>query len=567
MMFLRPNHVEPGADQSRRGTILVGIVVAVMVTAAALVTVAVSGRREQDIMVRRFESMQAFYAQEAAAQIAVRELIAQQDDDGDGIIGEIASGTLASGIGVGSSKAAADATASGAVWTVQPRGSSGVATRAGSIDVSVINYVPGLYVECFTLGTAPANVNSVAWDATPTAVGIVPNVNVTAASGTAMWRDGPIANYALRFRGIITIPTAGSWTFTSRSDDGSVLWINGVKIVDNEHIGFYTNRSGVVTLPAGSAFFDLKYFNVSGAGGMSMRWSGPGVATSLIPATVFSCDPRLAVPPVAGTTSLSLAGAALDGYQSMIGAYGGSNITSDFAVQTNATGASAFNVTVGTLAGNALCGVGGVPSTVITTGSGGSISGAIAAATSSVANIWQAGALNAVATSGALAVTGITTLSSDARYSSITLNTLNAKIIVSGHRVIQVDGAFTIGSNGVVELDANSSLQLYMTAGNLAISSTAQVNANTADPKRVQVFFTSAGRSMTMANSAVFHGYVFNPGGGLTITGGSTPAPTFFGVYHGTTISTTSTALFRADASFGSTTASTNLLTTWRQTQ
>ena len=90
---------------------------------------------------------------------------------------------------------------------------------------------------------------------------------------------------------------------------------------------------------------------------------------------------------------------------------------------------------------------------------------------------------------------------------------------------------------------------------------------NTADPTRLHVFFTAASLSMTMAGSATFHGSVFNPGGGLTMTGGSTPAPTFFGVFHGTTMSTTSTALFRADASFGSTTSNTNLLGNWRQTQ
>ena len=175
--------------------------------------------------------------------------------------------------------------------------------------------------------------------------------------------------------------------------------------------------------------------------------------------------------------------------------------------------------------------------------------------------------MGSVVSSGSLNVTGTTTWSSDVRYSNITLNTLNARIIVSGHRVIQCDGFFTIGSNCTIQLNANSSLRLYMTGGNLWITGTSQVNANTADPTRLHIYFDVPGWPVSMQNSAVFHGSIFNPGGSLTITGGSTPAPTFFGVYHGTTITTTSTALFRADASFGSTIASTNLLTTWRQTQ
>lgn len=540
-----------------------GILVGLMLLASALVAVAISGRREQDLTMRRMESMRAAYAEESAAQIAVRELINQQDDDGDGIVGEVAAGVLASGIIIGSSKASAAADASGAVWTVQPQGSNGLSTKGASLNLSVTNYVPGLYVEGFTLGAAPANVAAVNWAATPTATAVLPNVNLPALG----WVGGPTSNYALRFRGIITIPAAGTWTFSTTSDDGSVLWINGVQVVDNDGSHAAQTRSGNITLPAGSAFFDLKYFNGSAGGQLTASWSGPTVAsTTVIPATAFTCEPFLAVPPVAGTTSLSLAGAMLDGYFSKSGAYGGSNITSAFSVQTNATTAGAINVTVGTLSANALCGVGGTPSTAITSGSGGTISGTRTAATSRVGVFYQYSPLT-VATSGALSVTGTTTISADTRYSSITVNTLNARLVISGHRVVQVDGAVTIGSNCTIELDPDSSLRLYITGGNLALSGTSQVNANTADPTRLQVFFTTTARAMTMATSAVFHGYVFNPGGGLTITGGSTPAPTFFGAYHGTTISTTSTALFRADASFGSTTASTNLLSSWRQTQ
>jgi hypothetical protein len=559
--------VPPPPSPDRRGTVLVGILVGLMLLASALVAVAISGRREQDLTLRRMESMRAAYAEEAGAQIAVRELITQQDDDGDGIIGEVAAGNLASGIIIGTSRAAADASASGSTWTILPQGSNGLATRAGSINLGVTNYVPGLYVECFQLGSAPTTVGGITWTNTPTAVGIVPNVLTAVSSGTPMWVGGPTNNYALRFRGTITIPTAGSWTFSTTSNDGSVLWINGVQVVDNDGVHAWQTRSGSITLPAGTAFFDLRYFNLSADGSVSVSWSGPGVATQTIPATAFTCDPFRAVPPVAGTTSMSLAGATLNGYFSKSGAYGGANITSNFSVQTNATTMSAINVTNGTLSANALCGIGGTPSIVITTGAGGSISGTSLAATSRVAIIGLTPPLNTLATSGVLSVTGTTTIASDVRYSSVTLNTLNAKIVVSGHRVMQCDGNLTIGSNCSIELEANSSLRLYITSGNLAISGTAQVNANTADPTRFRIFFTAMGRTMTMTGSAVFHGYVFNRDGGLTITGGSTPAPTFFGVYHGTTISTTSTALFRADASFGSTTASTNLLTTWRQTQ
>jgi hypothetical protein len=251
----------------------------------------------------------------------------------------------------------------------------------------VTNYVPGLYVECFQLGSAPTTVGGITWTNTPTAVGIVPNVNVSIASGVPMWTGGPTSNYALRFRGIITIPTAGTWTFSTTSDDGSMLWINGVQVVNNDGVHTSQTRSGNITLPAGAAFFDLRYFNVSTTGSVTVRWTPPSQPSAVIPATAFTCEPMLAVPPVAGTTSLSLAGNTLDGYFSKSGAYGGANITSNFSVQTNATGASAINVSVGALSANALCGVGGTPATAITTSSGGTISGTRTAATTQVAVI------------------------------------------------------------------------------------------------------------------------------------------------------------------------------------
>ncbi len=557
-----------GGSPVRGGTVLVGIVVAVMVVAAGIVVVAIAGRREQDSMIRRFEAMRAFYAQEAAVQIAVREVLRQQDDDGDGVIGTVAGGVISSGITIGASKGATGLTVSGGDTTLEAQGANGIATRTSAVTLTTANYVPGLYAECFLTASNPTSVNDITWTGTPAMVSVVPNVNMSVPNATAMWQGGPHTNYAIRFRGTVDIPSAGTWTFYNESGDGSVLWVNGTQVVDNDGNHSTQVRSGDIVLPAGPAAIDLKYYTRNASDTIILSWSGPTVASqTVIPPSALTCDPVLAVPPVVGHTSLSLAGATLDGYSSKSGAYGGSNITSGFSVQTNATAASAMNVTVGTLASNALCGVGGTPNTVITTGSGGSISGSKAAATSGVALFWQTPPLESLLVEAGISPVGTLTITSDRRLAFVNLTTANAKMVISGHRVMQVDGGFTIGSNCTIELNADSSLRLYMTGGTLALSSTAQVNANTADPTRFHVFFTSSGLSMTMANSAAFHGYAFNPGGGLAITGGSTPAPTFFGAFHGTTVSTSSTALIRADAAFGSTSAATTVLAAWRQTR
>ncbi len=553
---------------ARRGTILVGILVGLMLMAAALVTVAISGRREQDVTLRRMESMRAAYAEEAAAQIALREYFTQQDDDGDGVAGTVGGGVLASGITIGSSKGAATITSSASGWTIQPTGSNGLSTRGSSMAITSSNYVPGLYAECYTLGSAPSSVASVDWTVTPTRVAIVPNVNMSVASGASMWAGGPSSNYAIRFRGTVSIPAAGTWTFSTTSADGSILWINGTQVVNNDGNHAATTQSGTITLSAGNASFDLKYYTRNAADTVIASWSGPTVAsTTVIPPAAFTCDPVLDVPPVV-FTSLNANGLTIDGYASKSGAYGGSNITSNVVAKVNASWAGAMNASNGSVFScNAQCGVGGTPSTAITNDGTSTISGTRTASTMDIGLMWMQPPLSATASSGALTVTASTTLSADARYSSITVDTANARLIISGHRIIQCDGAFTVGNNCTVELlNANSSLRLYMNGGNVTLQGTSQTNANTQDPTRMQIIFTASG-GMNMYHSAVFHGYVLNPTGNLAITSGLTPKPTFYGAFHGSDLSTWQTGIFHADASFGSSTANTNTIAGWRQTQ
>jgi hypothetical protein len=556
-----------GSSPVRGGTILVGIVVAVMVIAAGIVLVAIAGRREQDSMIRRFESMRAFYAQEAAVQIAVREMLRQQDDDGDGVAGTIASGVLASGITIGASKLAAGLVSAGGVDTITAQGSNGLAVRSTSVTLTTTNYVPGVYAECFLTGANPTSVNDITWTGTPSRVSIVPNINMSVPNATAMWQGGPHTNYAIRFRGTVNIPSAGTWTFYTESADGSVLWVNGTQVVDNDGNHSSQVRSGNIVLAAGPASIDLKYYTRNASDTIVLSWSGPTVASqTVIPPSAFTCDPLRDVPPVAAG-SMTVNGVTIDGYRSKSGPYGGSNITSQFVTKVSEGWAGALAATnAASLSCNAECGVGSASSTAISVDGTSSISGTRTASSVDIARIWMQPPLSAVASSGALNVTGTTTLSSDARYSSITANTLNARIVVSGHRVIRCDGAVAIGSNCTIEIDTNSSLRLYMTGGTITLEGTSQVNANTQDPTRMHVIFTGSNNNFTMLHSAVFHGCVLNPNGDMYQTLGLTPKPTFHGAINVRHLSTWQTGIIRADASFGSTSAGTTVISAWRQT-
>lgn len=81
--------------------------------------------------------------------------------------------------------------------------------------------------------------------------------------------------YALEWTGFIRIPAHGKYTFELGSDDGSVLWIAGIKIVDNDGLHGFGLKSGAVTLAAGAYPFKLGFFEAGGADRITLAVRGP----------------------------------------------------------------------------------------------------------------------------------------------------------------------------------------------------------------------------------------------------------------------------------------------------
>ncbi|MBL0744243.1 fibronectin type III domain-containing protein [Chryseolinea lacunae] len=127
--------------------------------------------------------------------------------------------------------------------------------------------------------TTLANINSL----TPTSTGTSTGFDLTPRK-----RD---ANIAFKWVGKIKIATTGNYTFFTTSDDGSVLFIDGVQRVANDFNQGMTERSGVVNnLTAGVHDIVVSYRNGTGGFGLEVRYQGPGVAKQLIPSTVLADD-------------------------------------------------------------------------------------------------------------------------------------------------------------------------------------------------------------------------------------------------------------------------------------
>ena len=81
--------IRPQARQRRRGVAAVTMVVVLVMLEIMVIGMVLSGGRDHDLTVQRMNSVLAFYAAEAGMNMAVREMMINFDDDGDGTVGSI----------------------------------------------------------------------------------------------------------------------------------------------------------------------------------------------------------------------------------------------------------------------------------------------------------------------------------------------------------------------------------------------------------------------------------------------------------------------------------------------
>ena len=73
----------------RRGMAAIATVVLLLILDLIIIRIVIGGARDHDLTVRRLETIQAFYAAEAGMNMAIREMMNDTDEDGDGAIGTI----------------------------------------------------------------------------------------------------------------------------------------------------------------------------------------------------------------------------------------------------------------------------------------------------------------------------------------------------------------------------------------------------------------------------------------------------------------------------------------------
>ncbi len=105
------------------------------------------------------------------------------------------------------------------------------------------------------------------------------------------------SSYAVGVQGYILIPTTGVYTFSLNSKDGSRLFIDGVRVLDNDGVHPLRARSGSVRLERGLHILDCNYFTTTAQPGLTLSVRGMGLGDMVVPASMLyhSLTPRVPI--------------------------------------------------------------------------------------------------------------------------------------------------------------------------------------------------------------------------------------------------------------------------------
>ena len=103
--------------------------------------------------------------------------------------------------------------------------------------------------------------------------------------------SAPADGFSVRWRARVQIPTQGRYQFTTRTDDGARLWVDGALLVDTwEGAGVQTSVKSV-TLDPGVVSLRMEYRDGGRAAEAALLWSGPGIPRQTLGEPWLAPDP------------------------------------------------------------------------------------------------------------------------------------------------------------------------------------------------------------------------------------------------------------------------------------
>jgi alpha-L-fucosidase len=94
--------------------------------------------------------------------------------------------------------------------------------------------------------------------------------------------------YGFSFKGYIAIPSNDIYAFSTNSDDGSTLWIDGEKVVDNDGLHAATEVESTIALAKGYHEIRVDYFNKTGDDGLTVSIRSTSMKKQMIPSKMLA---------------------------------------------------------------------------------------------------------------------------------------------------------------------------------------------------------------------------------------------------------------------------------------
>ncbi|MFV2015416.1 MAG: PA14 domain-containing protein, partial [Candidatus Heimdallarchaeota archaeon] len=97
-------------------------------------------------------------------------------------------------------------------------------------------------------------------------------------------------NYTLLFKGYFNIEKSENYTFYSTSNDGSILSVDNIKVVDNNGSHGTLEKSGSIYLSAGIHYIEVRYFQRGGGKELRVSYESANIERQEIIPIKFTID-------------------------------------------------------------------------------------------------------------------------------------------------------------------------------------------------------------------------------------------------------------------------------------
>jgi len=103
----------------------------------------------------------------------------------------------------------------------------------------------------------------------------------------------PTSGFSVRWRGVLSVPAAGRYRFTTATDDGARLWVDGELVVDAWAGSGPRRESGSAALPVGDVPIRMEVRDDARLAEAALLWTGPNVPFQTVPEALLTADPTV----------------------------------------------------------------------------------------------------------------------------------------------------------------------------------------------------------------------------------------------------------------------------------